>query len=414
MTRRRVDPAARTTGGSPTVGARRGRPTARLRPAAPEAVQSQPGRASVASSSAWLRPAVLASMLAAALLAADCAAPAGRSVTVVSWGGSYAQAITRAYLDPFAAATGIDVRLDDYNGGLAQIRAQVETGNIHWDVVDLEMADAVAGCDEGILEPLDVTMLAPGPDGAPAAEDFLPGTLAECGVGTTFYSTIVAWDAERLAGAPPATIDDFFDLERFPGRRGMRRVPFVNLEFALIADGVPLDGVYAALDTDAGLDRAFRKLDTIKDQVVWWEAGAQPPQMLADGEVAMSTAFNGRIFNAQVLEGQPFEIVWDGQVLDVGPIGIVAGTPDLEEALELVRFATRASSMAAVGSYIAYSPARRSGLPLIGRHADTGIDMHPHMPTDPANMARTLQYDWAWWSDHADDVSERFSAWLAR
>ena len=162
------------------------------------------------------------------------------------------------------------------------------------------------------------------------------------------------------------------------------------------------------------MERAFRKLDTIKDQVVWWEAGAQPPQMLADGEVAMSTAFNGRIFNAQVLEDQPFEIVWDGQVLDVGPIGIVAGTPDLEPALELVQFASRASSMAAVGRYIAYSPVRRSGLPLIGRHADTGVDMNPHMPTYPGNMGRTLQNDWLWWSDNMDDMNERFSAWLVR
>ncbi len=36
-----------------------------------------------------------------------------------------------------------------------------------------------------------------------------------------------------------------------------------------------------------GVDRAFAKLDTIKDSVVWWEAGAQPPQLLADGEVVM-------------------------------------------------------------------------------------------------------------------------------
>ena len=89
----------------------------------------------------------------------------------------------------------------------------------------------------------------------------------------------------------------------------MRRSPVVNLEFALMGDGVPVDEVYALLDTDAGIARAFRKLDTIKDDIVWWEAGAQPPQMLADGEVAMSTAYNGRIFNAQVLEEQPFVIV---------------------------------------------------------------------------------------------------------
>ena len=372
------------------------------------------GSASRVRSGAVIRSAACLVVLSALVLVASDCAPAGTSLTVISWGGSYGQAVTKAYLEPFAAATGIDVRLDDYNGGLAQIRAQVETGNVHWDVVDFEMADAVAGCDEGVLEPIDVAILAPASDGTPAAEDFLPDTLAECGVGMLFYSTVYAYNAERLEGEAPSTMEDFFDLERFPGRRGMRRVPFVNLEFALIADGVPVDEVYAALDTPEGLDRAFRKLDTIKDQVVWWEAGAQPPQMLADGEVLMSTAFNGRIFNAQVLEDQPFEIVWDGQVLDVGPIGIVAGTPDLEPALELVKFATRASSMAAVGRYIAYSPVRRSGLPLIGRHAEVGVDMNPHMPTYPGNMGRTLQNDWLWWSDNLDDMNERFSAWLAR
>ena len=392
--------------GRTSPSARRAR---RARAASPAGT---PTRARVAPPA---HPAVLpALLLTVALLASQCALPAGETLTVISWGGSYGQAVTRAYLEPFAAATGIEVRLDDYNGGLAQIRAQVETGNVHWDVVDFEMADAVAGCDEGVLEPIDVALLAPGADGTPAEEDFFPDTLLECGVGMLFYSTVYAYNTERLEGEAPTTIDDFFDLERFPGRRGMRRVPFVNLEFALIADGVPIDRVYATLDTPEGLDRAFRKLDTIKDQVVWWEAGAQPPQMLADGEVVMSTAFNGRIFNAQVLEGQPFEIVWDGQVLDVGPIGIVAGTPDLEPALELVEFASRASSMAAVGRYIAYSPVRRSGLPLIGRHAEAGVDMNPHMPTYPGNMGRTLQNDWLWWSDNMDDMNERFSAWLVR
>ena len=247
--------------------------------------------------------AALLSVLATlAVPAAGCGGPPRESLTVVSWGGSYAHAIDKGYLEPFASETGIDIRIEDYNGGLAQVRAQVETGNVHWDVVDLETADAVSGCDEGILERIDSAALPPGPDGAPAMEDFLPGSLFECAVGILFYSTVYAYNPERIAGEPPATMADFFDLERFPGRRGMRRVPHANLEFALIADGVPLDQVYATLDTPEGVDRAFRKLDTVKDQVVWWEAGAQPPQMLADGEVVMSTAYNGRIFNAQALE----------------------------------------------------------------------------------------------------------------
>ena len=355
---------------------------------------------------------------ALALLAIAATVPsqkaAAQSVTTVSWGGSYARAVNEGVNIPFTAATGIRVNVEDYNGGLAQIRAQVDVGNVHWDVVDLEIADAVRGCDEGLLEPIDISSLPPGPDGTPAAQDFIPESQTECGVGAVVWSTVYAYNADNISGEKPTTIEDFFDLEKFPGRRGMRRVPQVNLEFALIADGVPLDEVYATLDTPEGLNRAFRKLDTIKDQVIWWEAGAQPPQMLADGEVAMSTAYNGRIFNAQVLENQPFVIVWDGQLLDVGQIGIVAGTPRLEEALRYLAFATSAQSQAAVGRRISYSPTRESGVPLVTTHVEAGVEMAPHMPASPANVERALTYDWSWWVDNQDELNERFSAWLVR
>ncbi|MCY3821890.1 MAG: ABC transporter substrate-binding protein [Gammaproteobacteria bacterium] len=336
------------------------------------------------------------------------------TLTVVSWGGSYEQASRKAILEPFSKETGIEIRVETYNGGLAQVRAQVETGKVYWDVVDFEMADASRGCDEGLLEYVDVDDLAPAPDGTPPAEDFFEGTVIDCGGGLLFYSTIYAYNADSFPDEKPSTIDDFFDLDRFPGRRGMRRAPQVNLEFALLADGVSVEEVYDTLGTPAGMSRAYRKLDTIKDDIVWWEAGAQPPQMLADREVVMSTAYNGRIFNAQVVENQPFVVVWDGQVLDSGTMGIVTGTPNLEAARKLVRYATRSEVQAAVGRYISYSPARHSGTKLISTHLATGVDMVPHMPTSPQNMKRVLYNDWEWWSDHADDVNERFSAWLAR
>ncbi|MYA33091.1 MAG: ABC transporter substrate-binding protein [Gemmatimonadales bacterium] len=337
-----------------------------------------------------------------------------QSITVVSWGGSYGRAVHEGANIPFTEATGIRVGVEDYNGGLAQIRAQVDVGNIHWDVVDLEIADAVRGCDEGLLEPVDIDDLPPGPDGTPAADDFAAEAQTECGVGNLYWSTVYAYNDENFAGEKPNTMADFFDLAKFPGRRGMRRVPQVNLEFALIADGVPLDEVYATLRTPEGLDRAFAKLETIRDEVVWWEAGAQPPQMLADGEVVMSTAYNGRIFNAQVMENQPFVIVWDGQLLDVGQIGIVAGTPRLEEALRYVAFKTSAESLARIGRRISYSPARRSGMPLVTTHVVAGVEMAPHLPASPGNVDRALRYDWAFWVDHQDELNERFSAWLAR
>ncbi len=350
----------------------------------------------------------------AALVACFAAPATAQSITAVSYGGSYQKASTEAWYEPFTAATGIRVDVEDFNGGLAQIRAQVEVGNVYWDVVDLNASEVTVACDEGLLEYIDEELLPTGTDGTPAAEDFAPGTLSECGVGGVVWSTIYAYDTSRFPDARPETIADFFDLEKFPGRRGMRRVPMVNLEFALLADGVPAEDVYALLDTAEGLDRAFRKLDTIKDQVVWWEAGAQPPQMLADGEVVMSTAYNGRIFNAQVLENQPFAIVWDGQILDINQLAVVAGTPRFEEAMRLVSFASTTEALAALGRRISYGPSRASAAPLITTHLETGVEMGPHLPTHPPNMARALRRDWAWWVDNQDALNERFSAWLAR
>ena len=339
---------------------------------------------------------------------------AAQDLTVVSWGGAFARALEEAIIKPFEEETGITIRLEDYNGGLAQIRAQVETGSVFWDVVDVELFDGVRGCDEGLFELLDFSILAPAADGASVEEDFYADTLSECGVATVFYSTAFAYNDETIGDRKPETIADFFDLENFPGRRGMRRSPLANLEFALMADGVPAEEVYAVLDTDEGVDRAFEKLDTIKDDVIWWQVGAQPPQLLADGEVVMTTAYNGRIFNAQVLENQPFVVVWDGQVLDTGQFTVVAGTERFEAAQRFVAFASRPDSLAGLGKYIAYSPARRSAEPLISTHLETGIDMRPHMPTSPENTSRAVRNDWAWWSENADDMNERFVAWLLR
>ena len=354
----------------------------------------------------------IASVLLAAAL--GVASSAAESVTVVSWGGSYADACEEAYLKPFATDTGIEVTLDDYSGGLSQIRSQVEAGNVYWDVVDIQFPDLVRGCDEGLFETLDTSLLAPGRDGSAPADDFHTGLISECGLGMLFFSTVVAYNHERTTGDVPSAIGDFFDLERFPGRRGMRRTPLANLEFALMADGIPAAEIYAVLDTPEGVDRAYAKLDTIKDQVVWWDAGAQPPQMLADGEVVMTTAYNGRIFNAQVLEDQPFTIVWHGQVLEVSNLAIVSGSANLPAARRLLAYASRPASMAAVSRYIAYSPTRRSAETLVASHLATGVDMAGHMPTAPENTRLALRSDWAWWADNGEDMNERFGSWLLR
>ncbi len=339
---------------------------------------------------------------------------AEESLTVVSWGGSYAEACVKGYHERFTDETGIKVDLEDYNGGLAQIRTQVESGSVHWDVVDLNPEDAIVGCDEGILEPINHSLLPHGTDESPATEDFYEGMLSECGVGNVIFSNVIAYNTENIQGEKPSTVQDFFDLKKFPGRRGMRRVPQDNLEWAVMTLGVPVNKVYETLSTKEGLDRAFAKLDTIKDQIVWWEAGAQPPQLLADGEVTMSTAYNGRIFNAQVLEKQSFAIIWHDQILDHSELTIVAGAPNLDNARNFVRFAAEVESMLGVARYIAYSPARKSGQHLNITHAITGDDMESHFPTFSENAKYYLLSNVQWWTDNKEEMNERFNSWLAQ
>jgi len=339
----------------------------------------------------------------------------GRSLVVVSWGGAYTKSQIEAYHKPFEAKTGAKINSVDYNGGIAEIKAQVEAGNVTWDVVDMELADAQRACDEGLLEKIDAGTLPPAPDGTPAVQDFITNGITPCAVTSIVFSHIVAYDTTKFDNNPPKTLADFFNVKEFPGKRGMRKTsPKINLELALRADGVPGDQVYTVLSTKEGVDRAFKKLDTIKNDVIWWEPGSQPPQLLADGQVTMTTAYNGRIFDAQVMEGKPFAIIWDGQLQELDVFGIVKGTKNLEAATQFVAFATDTQRLADQAQWIAYGPARKSSLPLIGKHAVKGVAMMPHMPNAPENSTNAIQIDYLWWADHQEELNQRWSAWLAK
>ena len=342
------------------------------------------------------------------------ASPAGTTydsnaaITVTSWGGAYTKSQLEAMHKPFTAETGVRINSEDYNGGLAEVRAQVESGNVTWDVLDVERSDAVRGCDDGLFETIDLSTLPAGLDGTPASADFIDGALGDCYVANIYWSTVYAFDKEKFTGAQPTTMADFFDLAKFPGKRGLQKNPKPNLEFALIADGVPTKDVYKLLSTPAGVDRAFAKLDTIKDQVVWWESGAQPPQLLADGEVAMTTAYNGRLFNAIYTEGKPFEIVWDGQILDTDLWVIPKGSKNKQVAMDFIAFSTGTKPLADQSLWISYGPARKSSSSLVK------ADILPHLPTSPQNFKNPLQNDFEFWADNADSLNERFNAWLAQ
>ena len=335
-------------------------------------------------------------------------------ITMLSWGGAYGAAQNEAHVKPFTEATGIGTTMVDTDNPATPIKAMVEANNVTVDVISVEYADAIRLCDEGLLEPLDPAILSAGSDGTAAMDDFLPGAVTECSVATDIWSSIYAYDTTKFAeGAAPSTAADFFDLEKFPGKRGLKKGAKATLEFALMADGVAPGDVYAMLGTAEGVDRAFAKLDTIKKDVVWWEAGAQPPQLLADGEVVMTAAYNGRIFNAMMGEAKPFQIVWDGQVYEPENYAIPKGSPNMAEALQFITYSTSTEGLRALATQISDGPPRKSSMLEEIIFKDGKTVMGPHLPTAPENMANALSSSFEFWVDKDVELNERFNAWLA-
>jgi putative spermidine/putrescine transport system substrate-binding protein len=334
--------------------------------------------------------------------------PPQKDLTVVSWGGAYTRSQMLAYVKPFRLRSGEWVSMETYNGGLDEIREQIETENVVWDVVDFELSDLLRGCSEGLLEKIDLGRLPAAVNGTPAAEDFIPGALTECGVGQMVWATVVAYDGSGFDDEAPGTLADFFDVAKFPGKRGLRRDPRVNMEWALMADGVAADEVYAALETEEGQARAFDVLDRIRNGIVWWTTGSEPVELLDSGTVTMTSVWNGRMYRPIVEEGRDFAIIWDGQLWDIDSWGIPKGATNLEKAMRFIAFATSSGRLAEQTKYIPYGPARVSAMTLVDEATKAML------PTAEENMATALQMNADWWATHHEALSAEFEAWLAK
>ena len=361
--------------------------------------------------------------VAGAAFAADDLPPCegcADSMTVVSWGGAYQNSQQMAYSKPYAEMTGVEFVLDESsNEAVAKLRAMAEAGNITWDLVDVVASDAMRLCDEGLAEEIDFDeALAAAPDGTSATEDFGEMIVSDCFIPQIAYSTTFGYrtDVAEWNGETPDDICDVFDLEAFPGKRALEKRPINNMEWALLCSGVAKEDIYDTLETEEGQAQAFAKLDEIKDSVVWWSAGAETPQLLADGEIVMGSTYNGRLFALIEEQDQPVAMMWDAQVYDLDGWIVPAGLPDDRKArvMHFLNFATDTQRLADQAKYISYGPARQSSAPLVGQHAELGIDMAPHMPTNPENATNTFLYNYEWWADYRDDLDAKFQAWLLR
>ena len=357
-------------------------------------------------------------VLATAALSLVAGSALAEEMTIVSWGGAYSKSQLKAYHEPYSANTGVMIINDDSAGtAVPKLRAMNEAGNVTWDVVDVEAGPAMQLCDEGLAMEIDHDfMLADAPDGTLASVDFGDFIVSDCFIPQIVYSYTVGYRNDMVGSTPPTSICALFDTETYPGKRSLKKGALSNMEWALLCDGVAKADIYPMLETAAGQDQALAKLDTIKDEVIWWSAGADTPQLLADGEVVMGSTFNGRLFALIEEQNQPVSMLWDGQIYDLDGWIIPTGlSPERQaRALHYVRFATDTKRLADQSKWISYGPTRASSALLVDKHAELGIDMAPHMPTDPANSTNTFLMNYAFWADYKDDIESKFQAWLAK
>ncbi len=338
-------------------------------------------------------------LLVAAAIVASLPVMAQNTLTVVNFGGANGAAQKKAYFDPFEKSGAGKVVAVEYNGEQAKIKAMVEAKKVTWDVVEVESPDINRGCDEGLFEKLDWSKVG-------NKADFQKAAVHECGVGTFVWSTVMAYNADKIKNAPTSWAD-FWDVKKYPGKRGMRKGARYNLEFALMADGVKPADVYKVLATKAGADRAFAKMTALKPNIQWWEAGAQPPQFLVAGDVAMTTAYNGRIDAAQ-REGKNLQISWTGGIYDLDYWVMPKGTPNKDLAHKFIALASSPKAQAEYAKNISYGPTNNKALALLDAKV---LNL---LPTSAANSKNALQFNIGFWSDQGEALEKRFAAWAAQ
>lgn len=315
------------------------------------------------------------------------------TIVVNGSGGALAEAIKRIFEDPFTTATGIKIQATA-PVSLPKLKAMVESGNVEWDLTELNGDDVARASAAGWLEPIDYAMIDPENKLPPIAK--LPDAIVRAS-----YSTVFGYRTDKFTDAAPKTWADFWDVEKFPGARSLENSPKGNLEFALLAAGVPADQIYPI-----DIDKAFEKLDELKDHIpVWWENGAQHVQLLVDGEVNMTSCWNGRITPLKN-EGKPVDISWNGGALMLSYLGIPKGAKHPKEAMQFLKYRLDPKAAAEFVKVVPY-PGFVPGMVELLDPAFAAT-----LPTAPDNAAVQFRFNADWWGQNLDAVQKRWNDWL--
>jgi putative spermidine/putrescine transport system substrate-binding protein len=322
------------------------------------------GGATASASSPAAPPSAAASASAggsAATTSEACNPPRqeGVTLTFVSFGGVYQEAQRKAWLEPYTELTGVEF-VEDENSSNATIKAQVEAGQVTWDVVDVGN-DFGLDANKDLLEPLDYTLI--------PRDEVLEGFAGDYRVADITYGVVLGYNTDKTAGKVPEGWADFFDTTKIPGKRGMWDYSEGGIfEFALMADGVKPADLYP-LD----LERATKKLDTIKNDLVFWGSGAESQELIGSGEIAMTMIWNGRAWSAKNTDKKPVEIQWNQQIVTADYLVVPKGSPNKDAAMKFIAYTICAANNAKPSQYIPYGPTNKNASPDPAKVPDLSV-----------------------------------------
>lgn len=300
-----------------------------------------------------------------------------------------------SFLKDFATKTKMDIKpVDTFCCGIDKLRAQVKRDKVQWDAINFAtVTDYLLAKEAGLLAPIDTNVV--------PVDRLRPGTYDTTHYNEYRYGAVLGWNTDELGpGQAPTTMTDLFDTQRFPGKRCMYKHPQfgATLESALLADGVPKDALYP-LD----VDRALKKLDTIKDDIVWWESGSQASQFLANGTCKIGAMWNG-VAQAAAKRGQPVDISWDNAVITTSVNAIPKGAPNMKAAqLWMAEQIRNQKAETKLLEHVAYTlPLKKPVLPAEAKK----------FAPEGANAAKAIEEDDQYYFENSADIVKRFNNWL--
>ena len=338
----------------------------------------------------------------------------GRSLVFSSWGGAYQSAQRQAYLIPFNDQFGIEV-IEDSTPLLGRVRAMQASGNIAWHVFDQGTGTIHNLGRNGSLEDLDFSVI--------DNRDFLEVLKAPytAGGGITWSETWAYNSDVYPEGNRPTIMSDFYDTEKFPGRRAWAYYPHLEMKFVILAQNPELLNTsegrasLSALNPEQ-VDRAFELFDEYADQIdLIWQTGSDCPQLLISGDLDMCTNWNGRIFDA-VREGAPINICWEcGHLLNTDGWGIIKGLKDQDpEAFELAQLFMAWTSLpeinARISQFITYGPINIKSLSALD--APEYDEVRDELPSSSANIPFAILNDEEHAAIHDDEWRERYAGFI--